>query len=140
MPREKEGLSRVKFASETAQDANVGYAERFIHGHLSNRPRRMTAVLTCMDSRMDPVSFLGVKVGDAHILRNAGGRGTPDVIRSLVVSQRVLGTRDVKPIFNLDSSVREDSEALRNSPVIRRDSRISGYIYDVRSSKLRRIR
>jgi carbonic anhydrase len=155
-------------------EANAVYAERFAHGTLSNRPKRQMVVITCMDSRMDPVSFLGLNIGDAQIVRNAGGRVTEDTIRSLVISQRMLGSKDIlivhhtdcgllgmtnesirsrvaaearidvsdmdfHPITDLESSVREDAEALRRSPLIRRDSRISGFIYDVRTGRLRHV-
>lgn len=59
------------------------------------RPRRAAAVLTCMDARIDPLSLLGVRPGDAHVIRNAGGLVTDDAIRSLSASQRLLGTQEV---------------------------------------------
>jgi carbonic anhydrase len=59
------------------------------------RPRLRTAILTCMDARIDPAILFGLKPGEAHILRNAGARATPDVLRSLAVSQAMLGTREV---------------------------------------------
>src|SRR5688572_26885668 len=59
------------------------------------RPRRGIAVVTCMDPRVDPLAALGLRREDAHVLRNAGGMVTADVIESLAVSQRVLGTREV---------------------------------------------
>lgn len=58
-------------------------------------PRRRLAVLTCMDVRIDPLPLLGLQLGEAHVLRNAGARLTPDVLRSLVISQQALGTRAV---------------------------------------------
>jgi carbonic anhydrase len=74
---------------------NQRYAEDFALGSLATPPARQVAVLSCMDSRFHPGSVLGLVEGDAHILRNAGGVATDDVIRSLVVSQRKLGTRQV---------------------------------------------
>jgi carbonic anhydrase len=62
---------------------------------LSPRPRRKLAVLTCMDCRIDPLALLGLEVGDAHVVRNAGGLATDDAIRSLAASQRLLGTEEV---------------------------------------------
>lgn len=59
------------------------------------RPRLRTAILTCMDARIDPAILFGLKPGDVNILRNAGARVTPDVLRSLAVSQAMLGTREV---------------------------------------------
>jgi carbonic anhydrase len=63
-------------------------------------PRLAVAVLTCMDARIDPVAALGLQPGDAHVLRNAGGVATDDTIRSLVVSQRMLGTREVMVVHH----------------------------------------
>ncbi len=59
------------------------------------RPRLRTAILTCMDARIDPAILFGLKPGEAHVLRNAGARATPDVLRSLAVSQALLGTTEV---------------------------------------------
>jgi carbonic anhydrase len=64
-------------------------------GDLDARPRRRLAVVSCMDCRLDLVAALGLERGDAHVLRNAGGVVTDDVIRSLAISQRRLGTREV---------------------------------------------
>jgi carbonic anhydrase len=76
-------------------EGNARYAEDFALGSLATPPARQVAVLSCMDSRFHPGTVLGLAEGDAHILRNAGGVATDDVIRSLVVSQRKLGTRQV---------------------------------------------
>jgi len=62
------------------------------------RPRRAVAVLTCMDARIDPAALLGLEPGEAHVLRNAGTAVTDDMIRSLALSQRLLGTREVMVI------------------------------------------
>jgi carbonic anhydrase len=62
---------------------------------MAARPRRRTAILTCMDARIDPALLFGLKPGEAHVLRNAGARATPDVLRSLAVSQALLGTTEV---------------------------------------------
>lgn len=63
-------------------------------------PARRVAVLTCMDGRLHPEAFLGLDFGDAHIIRNAGGRASDDAIRSLVISQRLLGTDEVVVIHH----------------------------------------
>ena len=70
--------------------------------HLDVRPRRKLAIVACMDSRLDVFAALGLDSGDAHVLRNAGGVITDDVIRSLAVSQRRLGTRAVMLIHHTD--------------------------------------
>jgi carbonic anhydrase len=76
-------------------EANQTYVSSFGEkSKLVGAPRRKTAILTCMDARMDPAKFLGFSEGDAHVIRNAGGRASEDVIRSLVVSSKLMGTTD----------------------------------------------
>lgn len=72
------------------------------HGRLAAAPRRKVAVVTCMDPRIDPAELLGVEPGDVHVLRNAGGVVTDDIIRSLAVSQRALGTEEIVLIHHTD--------------------------------------
>ena len=74
--------------------ANEEWAQRF-PGSKDTRPARKVAIVSCMDSRMPLFQMLGLDVGDAHVIRNAGGVITEDVIRSLTVSQHVLGTREI---------------------------------------------
>jgi carbonic anhydrase len=74
---------------------NEKYAERFDLGHLQTPPVRKLVILTCMDSRMDLEQLLGLRVGDAHMIRNAGGLATDDVVRSLILSTHLLGTRSI---------------------------------------------
>lgn len=85
-------------------DHLLGNNERFAAGLQAEtadvRPRRQLAIVTCMDSRLDVFAALGLEVGDAHVLRNAGGVITDDVIRSLAISQRRLGTREVMLIHH----------------------------------------
>jgi carbonic anhydrase len=71
------------------------YAERFEPDDLSAAPVRRLAVVACMDARLDLFALLGLHIGDAHIIRNAGGIVTDDIIRSLLISQRMLGTTEV---------------------------------------------
>ncbi|KAG0310550.1 hypothetical protein BGZ99_000304 [Dissophora globulifera] len=73
------------------QAANQVYAESWTKGQLPLPPARNVAILTCMDARIVPARVFGLKEGDAHVIRNAGGRA-PDAIRSLVISQQLLGT------------------------------------------------
>ncbi|HZP89425.1 MAG TPA: carbonic anhydrase [Actinomycetota bacterium] len=75
-------------------EANRRFASGFDRGDLPIPPARKVAVLACMDARLDPARFLGLDLGDAHIIRNAGGRATEDVIRSLILSSWLLGTRE----------------------------------------------
>ena len=81
---------------------NDAFAELAAAEHLDVRPSRRLAIVTCMDSRLDVFAALGLGDGEAHILRNAGGVITDDVIRSLAVSQRRLGTREVMLIHHTD--------------------------------------
>lgn len=82
--------------------ANADYAQQFTKGALPMPPGRHVAILTCMDARLDPAKFLGLQEGDAHVIRNAGGRASEDALRSLVISQRLLGTREVVVIHHTD--------------------------------------
>jgi carbonic anhydrase len=82
--------------------ANRAYAETFRSGALQVRPARSLAILTCMDSRYTAQGVLGVDLGDAHVIRNAGGRVTDDAVRSLVLSAALLGTRQCVLIHHSD--------------------------------------
>jgi carbonic anhydrase len=81
---------------------NRAFAASLPEQHLDVRPARQVAIVTCMDSRLDVFAALGLQNGEAHVLRNAGGVITDDVIRSLAVSQRRLGTREVMLIHHDD--------------------------------------
>jgi carbonic anhydrase len=81
---------------------NVAFASGLPAQHLGIEPRRRLVIVTCMDSRLDVFAALGLNEGEAHILRNAGGVITDDMIRSLAVSQRRLGTREVMLIHHTD--------------------------------------
>ncbi|MGZ8397647.1 MAG: beta-class carbonic anhydrase [Gemmatimonadales bacterium] len=81
--------------------ANQEYAENFDRGDLPMPPRRRLAIVTCMDARIIPSRALGLEEGDAHVIRNAGGRAR-DALRSLVISQRLLGTNEIAVIHHTD--------------------------------------
>lgn len=154
--------------------ANERYAQQFTKGNLPMPPARAVTVITCMDARLDPARFLGLEVGDAHIIRNAGGRASEDAIRSLAISQQLLGTREVVvihhtecgmvtftneqlrdkirqelgadasqidflPFRDLEESVRQDVETVRNSPLVLKGITVSGFIYDVHSGRLHEV-
>ncbi|TRZ74624.1 MAG: carbonic anhydrase [Actinobacteria bacterium] len=75
--------------------ANDSYVSSFgVKGTLALPPARQFAILTCMDARLDPAKYAGLSEGDAHVIRNAGGRATDDAIRSLVISYKLLGTKE----------------------------------------------
>jgi carbonic anhydrase len=83
-------------------EANRPYSEAFDAGDTPKLPARRLFVLTCMDARVDPLRLLGLELGDAHIMRNAGGRVSDDAMRSLVVSSALQGTREVAVIHHTD--------------------------------------
>ena len=83
-------------------DNNKQYAASFDKGDLPMPPGRKLAVLACMDARLDPNKILGLEEGDAHVIRNAGGVATDDAIRSLVISQRLLGTEEIVLVHHTD--------------------------------------
>lgn len=82
-------------AREQVLEANARYAEQFGLRTLPGPPVRRLAVVTCMDSRLDPARFLGLEAGDAHVIRNAGAVVTEDVIRALVISHWLMDVREV---------------------------------------------
>ena len=82
--------------------ANDEFAKTFDKGHLPVPPARQVAVLTCMDARLHPETFLGLDIGDAHVIRNAGGRASDDAIRSLIISSHLLGTKEYLVIHHTD--------------------------------------
>src|SRR5690606_33438713 len=86
-------------------DELIEHNARYAESYVADRPlppRRKLAVVACMDSRLDTFAMLGLEVGDAHVMRNAGGVITEDMIRSLVISQRKLGTREIILIHHTD--------------------------------------
>jgi carbonic anhydrase len=81
---------------------NERYAQSFDKGELPLPPAKKIAILTCMDARLSPYVMLGLEEGDAHVIRNAGGVVTDDEIRSLAISQRLLGTEEIMVIHHTD--------------------------------------
>jgi carbonic anhydrase len=153
--------------------ANESYAKRFEKGALPMPPARKLAVVACMDARLDPARALGLEEGDAHVIRNAGGR-LADALRSLVISQTLLGTEEVMilhhtdcgmltftdaairhrlredrgadadhvaflPFDDLEESVRADIRAYRQSPLVRQDVPVRGFVYDVSTGRLQEV-
>src|SRR6478735_2442931 len=104
---------------------NAGYAQHFDLGHLQTPPVRKLVILTCMDSRMDLEQLLGLQVGDAHMIRNAGGLATEDVVRSLLLSTHLLGTRAIAIIQHTECgllSVTDDQMRFRLSTETGKDA------------------
>ncbi|HEY3736182.1 MAG TPA: carbonic anhydrase [Jatrophihabitans sp.] len=88
-------------ATDHIVHANAAYVDTF-PGARPLRPKLRLAVIECMDSRIDTFGALGLEIGDAHVIRNAGGLITPDVLRSLAISQRRLGTREIMVLHHTD--------------------------------------
>ncbi|WP_030616739.1 beta-class carbonic anhydrase [Streptomyces sclerotialus] len=95
-------------------EANARYATTFADSGMDARPAQKVTVVTCMDARLNLPEALGLKVGDLHTLRNAGGVITDDVIRSLTISQRALGTRSVVLIHHTGCGMQTLTEDFRN--------------------------
>lgn len=97
-----QGLIMSKILAEVLS-ANQIYAENFgDKGQLPMPPKRRFTILTCMDARLDPAKYAGLAEGDAHVIRNAGGRASDDAIRSLVISYKLLGTQEWFVIHHTD--------------------------------------
>jgi carbonic anhydrase len=93
-----ENEKELRMASKVLDEvmsANAKYVASFgSKGDLALPPARRFAILTCMDARLDPAKYAGLSEGDAHVIRNAGGRASDDAIRSLIISHKLLGTRE----------------------------------------------
>lgn len=163
---------------ELFEQSNAAFAESFDKGHLESPPARQILVLTCMDARIDPIKTLGLDIGDAHVVRNAGGRASGDALRSITISQRLLGTKEVHIIHhtdcgmltfknddlvakieadlgteakdaasgkdfltftNLEKSVRDDIQTVKDNPLVAPGTIVHGYIYDVRTGAVKEV-
>src|ERR687893_104851 len=128
---------------------NERYAESFDKGDLPMPPAKQIAIVTCMDARLSPYVMLGLSEGDAHVIRNAGGVITDDEIRSLMISQRLLGTREVMLIHHtdcgmltfsdLEEDVRQSIKRIEASPFIPHKDSVRGFIYEVETGHLREV-
>ena len=98
-------------ATDDLLEANRSYAETFPYGGLAVEPARQLVVVCCMDARIDVFDAMGLRLGDAHILRNAGGIVTEDVVRSLVISQHLLGTRSIAVVHHTRCGVQRFTDA-----------------------------
>jgi carbonic anhydrase len=154
--------------------ANEKYATHHELKHLSPRPRKKVVIITCMDTRLS-IRTLGLEVGDAHIIRNAGGIVTEDVLRSLLISHYQLGTEEFVIINHTDcgmltftdeefrarlerssgtasispnqfhafkdveKNVRDQMQKLKSHPWIRKEIGLRGFVYDVKTGRLKEI-
>ena len=98
-------------ATDEMLRANERFAQSFTQGDRPSPPARHVAVLTCMDARLHPEAFLGLDIGDAHVIRNAGGRASDDAIRSLIISSHLLGTSEYLVIHHTDCGMLTFSNA-----------------------------
>ena len=125
------------------------YASTFDKGDLPIPPAKHVAVVTCMDTRLSPFVMLGLQEGDAHIMRNAGGGITDDEIRSLVISQRLLGSQEIMLIqhtdcgmltfSDLDENVRQSIARIKTSPFVPNKDNVRGFVYGVQTGRLREV-
>jgi carbonic anhydrase len=155
--------------------ANEEYARNFKSGHLPMPPARKLAVVACMDARLVVSRILGLKEGEAHVIRNAGGIADDDAIRSLIISHHLLGTQEFMFIHHtdcgmltfkdhelhsklreqtgtaavaparfyafsdLEQDVREQIEKVKSHPWIPKDIPVRGFVYDVKTGKLKEV-
>jgi len=98
-------------ATDEMLSANRAYSASFDKGGLPSSPARKTAVVACMDARVNVYGMLGLSEGDAHVIRNAGGVISDDAIRSLAISQRLLGTEEIVLIHHTDCGMLKFSDA-----------------------------
>jgi carbonic anhydrase len=152
---------------------NERYAASFDKGDLPLPPAKKTAVVACMDARLNVHGLLGLREGDAHIIRNAGGVVSDDAIRSLVISQRLLGTEEIilihhtdcgmltftedefkaaiekdtgiRPAWaaeafpDLEGDVRQSIARIKASPFIPHKDSVRGFVYEVKTGRLREV-
>jgi carbonic anhydrase len=154
--------------------ANQAYSRDHVLKHLSPRPRKKVVIITCMDTRLS-IRTLGLEVGDAHIIRNAGGIVTEDVLRSLLIShyqlgteefviinhtdcgmltftdlefrarlERISGTATISPnqfhaFKDVEKNVRDQMQKLKSHPWIRKEISLRGFVYDVKTGRLKEI-
>jgi carbonic anhydrase len=154
--------------------ANADYATTFVDRGLPGQAGRGLAVVTCMDSRIDPLGMLGIQKGDAKIIRNAGGRVTDDVLRTLVLATHLLAVERVLVVEHTEckmasatddevhaaiyeasgldtrslefrtmddqlDSLKGDVQKVRSSPYLPKGVEVGGFLYDVRTGRLREV-
>ncbi len=172
VPAGSEGAITGGAVTDRLVAANAAYADAFTDPGMDARPVLQVAVVACMDARLDLHAALGLKLGDCHTIRNAGGVVTDDVIRSLAISQRALGTRRVVLIHhtncgmesitedfrhelemevgqrpswaveafkNADQDVRQSMQRVRTSPFLPHTDDVRGFVFDVKTGRLREI-
>jgi carbonic anhydrase len=163
----------VSVTDELLKNAEV-YAAEFAKDDLPAPPRKRVAIVACMDARVNPYGIFGLTEGDAHVIRNAGGAVTDDAIRSLAISQRLLGTEEIilvhhtdcgmltftdeafarqiqddtgirppwaaEAFSDLDQDVRQSMARIQASPFIPKKSATRGFVFDVKTGRLREVK
>lgn len=154
---------------------NEKYADNFTGGSLPPHPSKKIAVVTCMDARISVNELLGLKVGETHIIRNAGGIVSDDALRSLIVSHELLGTEHIIVInhtecgmatfkdeelqkrllekynskasdiqfhtfSNIEENVKDQIRKIRSSPFLSDISSVIGFVYDIKTGKIREVK
>ena len=124
-------------------------AEVRAQGGLTAKGTQKVAVVACMDSRLDVFAVLGLTPGDAHVIRNAGGIVTEDTIRSLAISQRLLGTEEILLIHHTDcgmlsftdlaGSVCQSITRIKASPFVPRTDAVRGFVLDLATGRLEEV-
>lgn len=109
-----DAIDRTGTVTDRLVDANTQYASEFSDPGMDARPVLQVAVVACMDARLDLHAALGLELGDCHTIRNAGGVVTDDVIRSLTISQRALGTRSIVLIHHTNCGLESLTEEFRH--------------------------
>ncbi|WP_410655181.1 beta-class carbonic anhydrase [Amycolatopsis sp. lyj-112] len=125
---------------------NAGYAAGF-SGPLPRPPAKHVAVLACMDARINVYGVLGLQEGEAHVIRNAGGVVTEDEVRSLAISQRLLGTEEIILIHHTDCGMltftddefKKSIARIKGSPFIPKKDSVRGFVFDVATGKLNEV-
>ena len=123
------------------------YAASFDKGDLPLPPGKHVAVVACMDARLNVYGVLGLSEGDAHVIRNAGGVVTQDELRSLAISQRLLGTveiilihhTDSEAFSDVDADVRQNIARVHAETAIPHKHSVRGFVYDVTNGTLREV-
>jgi carbonic anhydrase len=161
-------------AFDDVLSSNEQYAASFVDSGMPGQAAKGLAVVTCMDSRIDPLNMLGLAKGDAKILRNAGGRVTDDVLRTLVLATHLLGVDRVLVVEHTEckmasatddqvhetiyeasgidtrslefrtmddqlATLKEDVQRVKSSPYLPAAVEVGGFLYDVRTGRLRQI-
>jgi carbonic anhydrase len=145
-------MSDNSFPHESFRDAltaNDEYIKNFKYSGLTGTAQQGLAIVTCMDSRINPLSVVGMKSGDAKILRNAGARVTDDVLRTLVLATYLLGVERIDAKYGIDTSeiefktvpdqrqaLIEDVQKIRGYRLINKNVVVGGAIYDVATGKI----